>query len=272
MNPVIILLPAFLISLVALAVFIWSMYRGLFGYDSAGARVIFLKHEVGHAEEPAAPSKSRAALQSLVTAHTGQREPIDDAELQQRVRVDRSSATVTFVFLSCAIGWLILGSFAGLTSSIKLHDPDWLAGYAWLTFGRIRTIHLNAVAYGWTSMAGLGLSIWMLPRLLRTPLQGARFALLGAVLWNAGLIAGIGSLAAGMSSGLEWLEIPWQISLLLVAGGALIVFRCCSRWRAGPSIICTYPCGTWALRSSGFRFSTSLPTCPACTSAWSRPR
>ena len=40
-------------------------------------------------------------------------------------------------------------------------------------------------------MAGLGLAMWMLPRLLKSTLQGARFALLGAVLWNAGLIAGI---------------------------------------------------------------------------------
>jgi len=217
MNPVVILLPAFLISLVALAVFVWSMHRGVFGHDAVGARVIFTAHEVGHTEEPAAPSASRAALQSLVNAKTGQRELLDDDELLQRAHADRSSATVTFVFLSCAIGWLILGSFAGLTASIKLHNPDWLAGYEWLTFGRIRTIHLNAVAYGWTSMAGFGLAMWMLPRLLKTPLQGRRFALLGAVLWNAGLIAGIGSLAAGMAGGLEWLEIPWQIGLLLVA-------------------------------------------------------
>ncbi len=38
MNPIVILLPAFLISLVALAAFIWSMHRGVFGHDPAGAR------------------------------------------------------------------------------------------------------------------------------------------------------------------------------------------------------------------------------------------
>jgi cytochrome c oxidase cbb3-type subunit I len=69
MNPIVILLPAFLISLVALAVFIWSMHRGAFGRDTVGARVIFTAHEVGHIEEPAAPSASRAALQSLVMCY-----------------------------------------------------------------------------------------------------------------------------------------------------------------------------------------------------------
>lgn len=44
--------------------------------------------------------------------------------------------------------WLIIGSLAGLTISIKLHEPHWLVEQAWLTFGRLRTIHLNVIAYG----------------------------------------------------------------------------------------------------------------------------
>ena len=32
--------------------------------------------------------------------------------------------------------WLLVGSAAGLTASIKLHAPDWLTGDAWLGFGR----------------------------------------------------------------------------------------------------------------------------------------
>jgi cytochrome c oxidase cbb3-type subunit 1 len=221
MDPTVVLLSAFLISILALGVFIWSMRNGAF-HDSSGAQVIFTAHEVGHAEDPAAASHSLTALQRTVDLKQGHTSETIDGELAPRAQADRSSATVTFVFLCCAIGWLLLGSFAGLISSIKLHNPDWLAGYEWLSFGIIRTIHLNSVAYGWTSMAGLGLAMWMLPRLLKTTLQGARFALLGAVLWNAGLIAGIGSIATGFSTGLEWLEMPWQVDLLLVLGGALI--------------------------------------------------
>jgi cytochrome c oxidase cbb3-type subunit 1 len=221
MDPTVVLLSAFLISIIALGIFIWSMRNGAF-HDSGGARVIFTAHEVGRAEDPAAASDSLTALQRTVDLRQGRtRAPIGE-ELVPRAQADRSSATVTFVFLSCAVGWLLLGSFAGLISSVKLHDPDWLARYEWLTFGIIRTIHLNAVIYGWSSMAGLGLAMWMLPRLLKTTLQGGRFALLGAVLWNAGLIAGIGSVGAGFSTGLEWLEMPWQVALLLVSGGALI--------------------------------------------------
>ena len=95
----------------------------------------------GPAEDPAAEPGSLAALQNAVELRAGRAEPLSDTELAQRARAHRSSATVAFVFLSCAIGWLLLGSFAGLIASIKLHEPDWLTDYEWLIFGRIRTIH-----------------------------------------------------------------------------------------------------------------------------------
>src|SRR5690625_6620132 len=108
-------------------------------------------------------------------------------------------------------------------STYKLHSHDFLTEYAWLTFGRIRTLHLNMVAYGWAPMAAFGIAMWTLPRLLKTRLYGGRFALLGGILWNAGLIAGLGAIATRLSDGLEWLGMPAQVDLLIVIGGALLV-------------------------------------------------
>ena len=227
MDTVTILLSSFVLSVTGLLVFIWSLRKRMFDPDSAAAHVIFSTGELGHGEEPAANAAQRAGLARPVP---GEVKPVLNAEqhaeqqqeLAERIEADRSSALVTFVFLACAMVWLIVASLAGLTSSIKLHEPDWLVQQAWLTFGRIRTIHLNAVAYGWAPMAAFGIAIWLLPRLLKTPLVGARYAILGCMLWNAGLIAGLGCIAVGLTDGLEWLEIPWQVDVLLVAGGALI--------------------------------------------------
>jgi cytochrome c oxidase cbb3-type subunit 1 len=115
----------------------------------------------------------------------------------------------------------VLGSAAGLIASQKLTSPDFLTQTAWLTFGRVRTAHLNIVIYGWASMAGLGIALWMLPRLLKTNLVGERFAVAGAGLWNAGVAAGVAAILSGWTDGLQWLEIPWQIGILLAVGGAL---------------------------------------------------
>lgn len=222
MDGVNILLSAFVLSIVALGLFIWSMRRGVLDDAASGAEVIFARHEEGHVEDPSASPAARDALQTHAETRTATPPAVYAGELEERTVADRSSAPVTFIFLCCAIVWLLVASFAGLTASIKLHSPDWLAEYEWLTFGRIRTIHLNALAYGWAPMAGLGLAIWLLPRLLKTSLEGGGFAVLGAMVWNAGLIAGLGAIAVGFSSGREWLEIPWQVALLLVAGGALV--------------------------------------------------
>jgi cytochrome c oxidase cbb3-type subunit 1 len=227
MDTVTILLSAFILSITGLFVFIWSLRKRMFDNDAAAAHVIFSTGEEGLGEEPAASPSQRASLAQPVSGETkpvlsAAQEAARQSELAERIEADRSTAFVSFVFLSCAIVWLIVASLAGLTSSIKLHEPDWLVQQAWLTFGRIRTIHLNAVAYGWAPMAAFGVAIWMLPRLLKTPLIGGRSAILGCMLWNAGLIAGLGCIAVGLNDGMEWLEIPWQVDILLVVGGALV--------------------------------------------------
>lgn len=227
MDTATILLSSFVLSITGLFFFIWSLRKKLFDNNPAAAHVIFSPGEIGRVEEPAADAAQRAGLQGATIAYGG---PALDAaqeaslskELAERIEADKSTAFVAFVFLACAVVWLIVASSAGLVSSIKLHEPDWLVNQAWLTFGRIRTIHLNAVAYGWAPMAALGIAIWMLPRLLKTPLIGGRFAVLGAMIWNAGLIAGLGCIAVGLNDGMEWLEIPWQVDILLVVGGLLV--------------------------------------------------
>lgn len=206
MSTVAILLSAFVLSIAALSVFIWTQRKGLLEPNAKGAEVIFAPGEIGSPEDPAA----------------GTSQSTHQVELAERARADASSASLVFFFLCCAFAWLLVASTAGLIASIKLHEPDWLTDQAWLTFGRIRTLHLNAVAYGWAPMAGLGTALFVIPRLLKTQLVGAPFAFLGAALWNAALIAGLGAIAVGLNDGMEWLEIPWQVDLLFVAGGALI--------------------------------------------------
>lgn len=227
MNTVTVLLLTFILSVTGLAIFIWSLRRNMFDDNPEAAGVIFSTGEIGHVEDPSATPEQRAGLQQVVT--DSGKAVIDPSladqlkqELSLRMDADQSTAYVTFIFLSCSIVWLVFASIFGLVSSIKLHNPEFLTEYAWLTFGRTRTLHLNMVAYGWCPMAAFGVAIWLLPRLLNTRLYGGRFALLGCMLWNAGLIAGLGSISVGINDGLEWLEIPWQISILLVMGGSLI--------------------------------------------------
>jgi cytochrome c oxidase cbb3-type subunit I len=196
---VVLLLCSFVLSLGGLLVFIASMTRDLFGTAEEGSRVIFAPDEEDTSEEPAASPAEQARLQAEMrsVAASGSSVEMSAADLAARIHADQSSAGPVLLCLSFAVLWLVLGSLAGLTSSLKLHLPDWLDGQAWLTFGRVRPAHLNAVIYGWSSLAGVGVALWLIPRLLKTELVGGRYAIAGAVLWNVGVAGGIAAILSG---------------------------------------------------------------------------
>lgn len=216
------LLATFLVSLFALFLYIWTMSKGMFGDSMSAALSIFNKNELGTVEDPAATISQLRELQETVTGKTQLTDDILKEDLRALSEADQSSSLAVGICLTLAVLWLVLASFAGLISSIKLHLPDWLTQYSWITFGRIRPIHLNLVAYGWCSLAGIGVALFLIPRLLKTKLIGANYAIFGGALWTIGVFLGVVSIAMGYSSGLEWLEFPWQIGALLVIGGAFV--------------------------------------------------
>lgn len=218
-SAVLSLLGAFLLSIIGLFAFIWSLRKGLLVENPGAASVIFARGEVGRVDDPALNDDGKDAMQAAAGAVSA----ADAAELEDRVASDRSSAFPVFMFIAFACFWLLIGSVAGLVVSLKLHQPDWLVNDAWLTFGRMRTVHLNAVIYGWSSNACLAVICWLLPRLLRTRLVGALWVMLGGTFINAGVAGGIGAIAAGWSDGMEFLEIPWQIDIFIAGGFALII-------------------------------------------------
>lgn len=216
------LLATFILSLFALFLYIWSMSKGMFGQNVNAALTIFSKNEVGVVDDPAATVTQLKELQEAVTGDIPVSDALIQEELKARSEADQSSSLVVGICLTLSVIWLLVASVAGLISSIKLHSPDWLAQYGWITFGRIRPIHLNLVAYGWCSLAGIGVSLWLIPRLLKTQLVGAKYAIAGGALWTVGVFLGAVSIALGYSDGLEWLEFPWQVDILLVIGGGLV--------------------------------------------------
>jgi cytochrome c oxidase cbb3-type subunit I len=217
------LLGAFLLSLIGLFAFIWTSRQGLLVENPRAASVIFAPGEIGQIDDPALPAGEQGAMQAAVAPRGDPVVPADLTEHADRIAADRSTAFPVFVFLAFACFWLLIGSVAGLVASIKLHHPDWLVDDAWLTFGRIRTVHLNAVIYGWSTNGSLGIIVWLLPRLLRTPLYGAIWTMLGGTLINVGVAAGIGAIAIGWTDGMEYLEIPWQIGIFIAVGFVMVI-------------------------------------------------
>lgn len=144
-------------------------------------------------------------------------------ELDIRLRADASSRRPALICFWAALFWLLVGTVFGDIASLKLHMPDFLVRQGWLTFGRVRTVHLNTLIYGWASLAMVGVSLWIIPRLVHTELTWPRLAEVGAVIWNIGLVIGIALIMVGRNDGLEWLEMDRYVAdPLLVIGGGMI--------------------------------------------------
>jgi cytochrome c oxidase cbb3-type subunit 1 len=95
---------------------------------------------------------------------------------------------------------LLVGTAVRLVAALKLNWPDAFT-VPWLSFGRIRPIHTNTVFWGWSSMALVGLALYVVARTSRAPLWSPTLSRLALVLWNAAVVAGLLTLSAGVTLG-----------------------------------------------------------------------
>ena len=122
----------------------------------------------------------------------------------------------------CAACWLVIGSAFALIASIKFHSPSFLADSAWLTYGRVHPAYLDCLLYGFCLPAGLGVALWLLARLGRTPLAQPWLVVIGTLLWNAGTKLGVFGILRGDSTGFESLEMPGYAVWIMLLGYLLI--------------------------------------------------
>lgn len=130
--------------------------------------------------------------------------------------IDRSYRTPLLCMVTAALLWLVGGLGLLLMASIKLHGPSFLAGTAWLSYGRLAPAGLNAVLYGFGCPAALGLMLWLLFRLSGVRLSGSGAMLIGAAGWNGGVLLGVAGILAGGSTGFGWLEMPGFVGPILL--------------------------------------------------------
>lgn len=152
--------------------------------------------------------------------------PSDIEDVAERraelAEIDASCRNTLLLLFGASLAWLLLGTVFALIASWKMHAPEFLADISWLTFGRVRSFHLNAMVFGFSTQAGIGVTLWLMCRLCRTPLLYGWIVNLAGIFWNLGVAVGLVGILAGHSTGLEWLEIPPYATPLLFVSYALI--------------------------------------------------
>lgn len=141
------------------------------------------------------------------------------AELSE---IDASIRSASLFFVISAISWLIIGTVFALITAYKAHEPSFMAGSEFSTFGRMRSAHLNSMALGWGNNVIFAVGLWIMARLCRAPIRNGGMLLIAGIFWNIGLTVGIGGIVWGDITSVEWLEIPHYATPLLAISYALI--------------------------------------------------
>ena len=141
----------------------------------------------------------------------------------ERAAIDESARWPVLFFFGNALLWLMLATVLGLIASIELYVPEFLADVPFLSYGRIWPAYTNTMSFGWASLAGLGVTIWLLARLGRVRVKFPGVLVTGAVFWQVGLTYGIICILGGKTTGLEGLEIPTGSAILMLIGYLLVV-------------------------------------------------
>lgn len=127
---------------------------------------------------------------------------------------DPSAKSLVQAWARWALVWLTFFPLVGVLVSIQFHNPEFLGGISWFTFGRLRPVHTNGVIFGSFTTAFIALLYYFLPRLCGTPLYKAEWGWGLLWLWNAFLVLGSLSLLMGYVIGVENAEFEWPLNIL----------------------------------------------------------
>lgn len=128
-------------------------------------------------------------------------------------------------WLGWALVWLTVFPLVGLLVSIKFHNPGFLDSEPWLTFGRLRPVHVNGVIFGAFSTSFIGLLYYMIPRLCGIRMYKEHWGWWGLWIWNLFLITGMISLMMGYNLGFEADEFEWPFNILRFAALTLVTIQ-----------------------------------------------
>ncbi|MCK4910529.1 MAG: cbb3-type cytochrome c oxidase subunit I, partial [Thermodesulfovibrionales bacterium] len=118
-------------------------------------------------------------------------------------------------FIASSIFWGVVGIVIGLWISAQMWMPE-LNVPPYFTFGRMRTVHTNGLAFGLGIGAIFGLSYYIVMRLTKRPLLFPKLARFHLYLFNAAIALAVLSLFAGMSQSLEYAELEWPLDIGIV--------------------------------------------------------
>ena len=118
-------------------------------------------------------------------------------------------------FTVMTVVWGIVGMFVGVLIAAQLVWPDLNFGQAWLSFGRLRPLHTNAVIFAFGGSALIATSFYIVQRTCQARLISDSLAAFVFWGWQLVIVLAAITLPMGLSTSKEYAELEWPIDILI---------------------------------------------------------
>jgi len=131
---------------------------------------------------------------------------------------DRSATcndVVVRQFALAAVVWGVVGMAVGVLIASQLAWPELNFGIPWLSYGRLRPLHTNAVIFAFGGSALFATSYYVVQRTCHVRLISDKLAAFTFWGWQAVIVAAVVTLPLGWTQGKEYAELEWPIDILI---------------------------------------------------------
>jgi len=118
-------------------------------------------------------------------------------------------------FTAMTVVWGIVGMAVGVFIAAQLYWPALNFDVPWLSYGRIRPLHTNAVIFAFGGCALFATSYHVVQRTCHVRLAFDKLAAFTFWGWQAVIVAAAVTLPLGLTQGKEYAELEWPIDILI---------------------------------------------------------
>jgi len=118
-------------------------------------------------------------------------------------------------FAIMTVVWGIVGMLVGVILAAQLIWPDLTFGIEWLSYGRLRPLHTNAVIFAFGGSGLFAVSYYIVQRTCQVRLWAEKLAAFTFWGWTAVIVLAAVTLPLGFTSSKEYAELEWPIDLLI---------------------------------------------------------
>ena len=112
--------------------------------------------------------------------------------------------------------WFTVGLLLALLLAVKLVFPQLLTQWPWMSYGRLAAAETAVMTWGVLFTGFVGAMFAVVPRVTKTKLWSERIGAQTIILHDQVVLLGVVLLLIGRTQGINGLELPWIVDLLLL--------------------------------------------------------